>query len=272
MGGGHNKRTRDIKGESSMTDYIKQLKNKQIFLFLDYDGTIVPIKRTPKEAVLPQGKRKLLELLAGSRFITLAFVSGRSADDIKTLVKIDDAIYAGNHGFEIDIPGEKRVNIAGNRTLNRLRSAVIKIRKALKNYKGILIEDKKVSVSIHYRMAAKSAESEVEALLDSILRNSRNVLRIGRGKMVFEVLPSLKWDKGYCVKYLLNRFEKVHKKKYLPVFIGDDITDETAFKALRNRGLTFKVGKKRGSCAKYYFKSTRQVNLFLKRLVIINEQ
>ena len=237
-------------------------KYAQYFIFLDFDGTLSPIARTPDSAALPGSTKKIIAELSRSRKCKLAVISGRKLSDIKAVVGINKIIYAGNHGMEIEGNGVKRIIKVPKWFAEVKRKIRMDIRSKMHGIKGILIEDKGHTLALHYRLTKRTERYKIKKYFyqatASHLLNGR--IKIQKGKMLYEVRPNIKWDKGKAVKWLLNRSSK---KNTLPIYIGDDETDKDAFKALKNRGITIFVGSRTKYGAKYYLRDTNDVRKFL---------
>ncbi|MFC1674829.1 trehalose-phosphatase [Candidatus Omnitrophota bacterium] len=251
----------------------KKLEGKNIFLFLDYDGTLTPIVEHPDRALIPLEARELIRRLSKTPKCRLAIISGRSLKDLKRMVGIEKIIYAGNHGLEIEGPKirfESPISAGARGAMKQVKSD---LEKKLSKVNGVLVEDKGLTLSVHYRQAD---EDDIPLIKNIFTSNTqpyvtRRKIRITSGKKVFEVRPAAKWDKGKVVLWLLAReqFASV-AQNLVPIYIGDDKTDEDAFKVIKDNGLTIFVGKLRKSSAKYYLKSTAEVINFLKRIRIMN--
>jgi len=245
------------------------IADKFILLFLDYDGTLTPIVKNPDKALISKKTRDLLKKLSANPRCTVAIVTGRAAKDIKRKVSIRNIIYASNHGLQIKGP---KINFIAPLPAD-FQNVLRKIKSHLKNtfrfVKGILLEDKKVTLSVHYRSVNNKYVSFVVWTLLKItmpyIRKKKIVITFG--KKVFEIKPPIEWNKGNAILWLLNRQKSALSDKHiLPVYIGDDVTDEDAFNALKNDGLTIFVGHPKKSHAKYYLRNTREVFKFLKIL------
>lgn len=241
--------------------------NKYIFLFLDYDGTLTPIVEAPDKAVLSFETKNLLKKLIKNPKHKLAFISGRALEDLKKMINIQDIVYVGNHGLEIDGPKLKFESPVSLRYKTILQNIKDDLSAKLSTIKGVIIEDKKLSLSVHYRLVDRTQIPKVEAILHeaTILYAVRNKIKTQIGKKVFEIRPSLEWDKGKVVLWLLARWKFV-LKDMLPIYLGDDVSDEDAFKALKNKGITIFVGGPKDSNAQYYLKNTQEVTDFLNRI------
>lgn len=250
----------------------KELSDKYIMLFLDYDGTLTPIVTTPGKAVISREVKELLNRLSKSPMCKLAIISGRALKDIKNIVGLKGIIYSGNHGLEIEGPKIKfKVSILPRHkaTLEQIKND---LKKKLSSINGVFIEDKGLSLSLHYRLVNKEKIPQVKTIFHETitLYLARNKIKIKTGKMMLEVRPRLDWDKGKAVLWLLARQKfALREKGFVPIYIGDDKTDEDAFKVLKNKGLTIFVGKPDRSFAQYYLKDTGEIKGLLKRILEI---
>ena len=245
----------------SSTDLARQLESKQPVLFLDYDGTLTPIVARPELALLDEAVRHTLAALA--QRCPVAIVSGRDRADVQQLVGIDGLIYAGSHGFDINGPGLHAEQ--GAAYLPDLADAEAELRRSLNPIRGALLERKKYSLAVHVRGLPPDAAVAVEAAVETTLsRHAR--LRKGTGKMVFELLPRLDWHKGKAVLHILDALP-FPGAEVLPIYIGDDRTDEDAFAALAGRGVGILVAESPRPTAAYYtLRNPDEVHCFLERL------
>jgi trehalose-phosphatase len=245
------------------------LKNKFLFLFLDFDGTLAPIAEKPQDAHIPEQTKKVLVDLSKNPLCCLAIISGRSLKDIKQLVGVKKIIYVGNHGFEVGglkIMFQPPIPPAYKSTLRQIKN---KLHKRLSSLNGVILEDKGFSLAMHFRMVVPKNIPLVKSVFDVVTSPylAENKISIGKGKQVIEVRPPVLWNKGTVVTWLLKKHLAINPKtRVLPIYIGDDVTDEDAFDALKTSGLTIRVGKSTKSSAKYYLKNTDEVLAFLKNL------
>lgn len=237
-------------------------------LLIDYDGTLVPIAARPELAKVSVKTKKLLTRLRDNPFFTLSIISGRSLKEIRRLVGIRGVIYAGNHGLELKGPKLKFVNkkaLLYRRHLRRIHKA---LQGELAAIKGVFIEDKGLSLSIHFRLANKKDIKKLNGILDRQLKPwvIKKKLKVTFGKMVYELRPYVNWDKGRMVRWLLGQ-TKTFKSKTLAICIGDDYTDEDMFRAIGTKGITICVGRQNPlSKARFYLRNTTEVKTFLGRL------
>ena len=239
----------------------KKISQKKVFLLLDYDGTLAPIVKNPEKVKHSKEMGVLLKEI--SRKLPFAIISGRSLEKIKELVGIENVFYAGNHGLEVEGIQKKFIHPTALRIAPSLR----KIYKDLKKIriKGIFVEDKKLTISFHYRAVPKGKIALAKKKFEKIVKpRLKKGLRIEEGRKRLDVKPDVDWNKGKAVKLILKIYDR---KKILPICLGDDKTDEDAFLALK-RGITIWIKsreiKVRG--AKYYLKNISEVKEFLNQL------
>ncbi len=251
-------------------NFKKELSNKYIMLFLDYDGTIVPIVDEPDKAVVSKETKNLLAELLKLCGFRLIIISGRGLKYIKNKIGLKDIIYIGNHGFEIEGPNinfKKPVSIRYKTILKKIKN---ELKRKVAYVKGVFIEDKGLSLSLHYRMVDKKEVHLVKNIFCEITNSYllKNSIKVKNGKKLLEVRPVEDWDKGKAVLWLLSRRKFILKDdKILPIYIGDDITDEDAFKALKNQGTSIFVGRPKKSYANFYLKNTEEVKKFLVKVL-----
>jgi len=241
------------------------LAEGQPAFFLDYDGTLTPIVARPEQAVLSTAMRETLERLA--RHSTVAIVSGRGLADVRQRVGLDNLVYAGSHGFEIDGPDRARLqNEKGVEALPALEAAEKQLRERLAEIDGAQVERKKFSIAVHYRNVAPAQTEAVARIVDDV-RQGQEGLRQGQGKKVFELQPDVDWDKGHAVRWLMERLG-LDSSRVRPIYIGDDVTDEDAFRALQGLGRGIKVhgGEAQTTYADYGLAAPDDVRRFLDKL------
>lgn len=242
------------------------LGDRRPAVFLDYDGTLTPIVEHPDMAVLSDAGRASLEDLAAST--TVAILSGRDADDVIGKIGVTGIYYAGSHGFDIRTPSG---DAAGgdlarfDAFLPELESAEAELRAALADIPGSNIERKRFAIAVHYRQVPDEHHATVSDAVDRIAPTHPS-LRVAGGKMIFELRPDIQWDKGTALNWLLTEMD-LDVPEVLPVYIGDDVTDEDGFRELEHRGLGIVVGREeRPTRATYALDDTDEVRQFLDEL------
>ena len=246
---------------------------RSLYLFLDFDGTLSPIVRDPGQAVLSLRMRRRLEKLLSAGRCKIAVISGRSLEDIRERVGIAGITYGGNHGLEVEDPEVKfRYPLPEkvSRDLDNLRG---KLGKALPPGVGTFLEDKGITLTVHFRNVNRRELPVVAHAVSEATRSyrMRGEIVVRSGKEAFEIRPSVEWDKGKTVLWLLEE-GTAGGEAPLPVCVGDDRTDEDAFREIRERGVTVFVGAPRQTTARYYLRNVGEVAVFLGRLARIRKR
>ncbi|WP_128699509.1 trehalose-phosphatase [Candidatus Velamenicoccus archaeovorus] len=254
-------------------DRIRQrIRQHPLLICLDYDGTLSPIAPTPPQAVLPTKTKQVLRTLAAVPGVLLAVISGRAISDLKSMIGLKNIVYSGNHGFEAEGSGVRfkiRIPSAYNRVIARLERT---LKDRYKTIRGVVVENKKPFLAVHYRLAEKNNFPSIRGIFRETVKEAaaKNLIRMKTGKMILEIQPPVDWDKGKIVLWLLKKRRGTAKgRNVLPLYVGDDITDEDAFRALKNKGITVFVGVPGTSSAQYYLSNTDKVHKFLERIVLL---
>ena len=240
---------------------------RKVGLFFDYDGTLTPIVSRPDLAVCPPEVKKCLARLRDSPRVFVAIISGRSLEDLQGLIGVPGITYVGNHGLEIRNPaGVHKINLSFGRQKEMARIAK-SLKTALGNLPGILFEDKRAILAVHYRLVPKARHGEVFAAVAEAAKAWETRWRVTRGKMVFELQPRLDFHKGKAIRDLLKT---APAQGLLPFYFGDDQSDEAAFRFLQGRGIPVWVGPPESpSGAEYFLDTPAEVAEFLNRCVEI---
>jgi len=246
----------------SQGEISSRIRQGRTAIFLDYDGTLTPIVSRPEDAVLSDAMRGVLKDLAARG--TVAILSGRDLPDVKEKVGIADLVYAGSHGFDISGPeGLHITSQQGTSFLPTLDSAEKDLNKKLSDIPGAMVERKKFSIAVHYRNVEPERATDVSDMVNRVHADYPE-LRKSEGKKVFELQPRIDWDKGKALLWLLRKLDLDHPD-VVPIYIGDDVTDEDAFKALPDRGIGIVVQDKPSpTAAQYRLKDTEEVYRFLR--------
>lgn len=235
---------------------------KNILLFLDYDGTLTKIRNRPELAKLTAGQRRKIRRLTMRPELKVVIISGRRLSVLKKMVGLKKAIYIGNHGFEIEVQGKVRLVPGTRRFFPILKKIKLELA-GLTQIKGVWLEDKGPTLSVHYRQVRPKAMGAFHRQIRLILAGWQKKIKVTHGKAVYEVRPPLAWDKGRAVLWLIKELKL---SKYFPVYIGDDRTDEDAFRALKGSGRTYIVNPKGRSAADRRLSGIRAVYLLLRRI------
>lgn len=250
---------------AQFADIARRLQNKQLAIFLDYDGTLTPIVERPELAILSDDMRATVKRLAS--LCTVAIISGRDRPDVEKLVGVEGLFYAGSHGFDIAGPAGRRVeNQQDLNFLPILETAEGRLREQLADIQGSLVERKKFSIAVHYRLVADTEAAAVERVVDEVVEQTPGIKKT-YGKKVYDLQPNIDWNKGKAVFWLLKALN-LEEPGVLPLFIGDDVTDEDAFKALKDIGIGIVVMENaRPSAAHYQVRDPAEVGVFFQWLI-----
>ncbi len=241
-----------------------QIGSSEPALFLDYDGTLTPIVPDPEDATLSDHAKKIIKKLAEK--INVCVISGRDRKNVASMVGLESVIYAGSHGFDISGPdGLEMQYEPGKKALPHLDEAEKNLNEKLKNIKGCQVERKKYAIAVHYRNVDEKEVDQVKDAVEEELKN-QDRLKKGTGKKIIELKPDLDWHKGKALDWLMDKLD-LKSDKFIPIFIGDDITDEDALKAVEEKGIGIIVDSHESdTSAKYKLKDTRETILFLEKL------
>ena len=240
-----------------------------LFVFLDYDGTLSPIVDRPRDAILPKRTQQVLQELVRSFDCKVAVISGRELSDVQKRVGVKGIVYAGNHGLEIEGPQIRFKSFAPPRWRGFINRLYVTLSQRFSAVPGVIVENKGLTLSVHYRLVPEDGRAGVKTTFHEtvIVPAVKNKVSIKTGKCVLEVRPPTAWDKGKAVAWLLARQEFYTKdKQVFPIYVGDDVTDEDAFKAIRKKGLGVFVGEPQQTHAQLYLRNAREVCDFLRRV------
>ncbi|CAL5071675.1 unnamed protein product [Urochloa decumbens] len=259
-------------------------KGKQIVMFLDYDGTLSPIVEDPDSAVMSEEMRDAVRRVA-EHFPT-AIVSGRGRDKVFNFVKLKELYYAGSHGMDIQGPAkqsnkhfqangeEEAVHYqAGSEFLPVIEEVYRTLTAKMECIAGAKVEHNKYCLSVHFRCVQEEEWNAVDEEVRSVLKDYPD-LKLTQGRMVLEIRPSIKWDKGKALEFLLKSLGYAGRSDVFPIYIGDDRTDEDAFKVLRGmgQGIGILVSKfPKETAASYSLRDPAEVKEFLCKMVKVKQ-
>ncbi|EPS68990.1 hypothetical protein M569_05778, partial [Genlisea aurea] len=251
-------------------------KGKQIVMFLDYDGTLSPIVEDPDQAFMSESMRATVRKLA--RYFPTAIVSGRCRDKVYNFVRLAELYYAGSHGMDIKGPSKGYKNKKETQgvlfqpaseylpMIDQVYNALLEV---VKSTPGAKVENNKFCVSVHFRCVDEKKWSELAKQVGTVLEAYPS-LRVTQGRKVLEIRPTIKWDKGKALEFLLESLGYGNNDDVFPIYMGDDRTDEDAFKVLRERGQGFGILVSKApkeTYASYSLREPSEVMAFLRRLV-----
>lgn len=260
--------------------FAEHVAGKRLVVFLDYDGTLTPIVNQPERAYMSDEMRSIVKTVSGH--CQTAIISGRGREKLFEFVKLPELVYAGSHGMDISdgfsLRGTSNAQASGTGRLEAYCAAekfkdtmddvFSALSIAVRDIPNAEVENNKFCVSVHYRNCDPAMYAAVQACVDGVVARY-DCLRMTKGRKVFEVRPNIEWDKGKAVEYLLDVFGLADSPDVLPIYIGDDRTDEDAFRVLKDRGsglgiLVSNVAKQ--TLASYTLQNPSEVMQFLKLL------
>jgi trehalose-phosphatase len=240
---------------------------RHLLLLFDFDGTLCPFDPNPDDVCLSGPVRETLRSLACRPSTTVGIISGRRLPDLHKRAHIRPEVYlAGFHGLEIEIPGDAFMHPEAAASTPLMRGVTDAMAPHLPSLPGVFIEDKVFSIALHYREAAEPVRTVAQArFLDAArdyLDNGR--LRLLPGACVLELLPDVDWNKGRALEWIRKRVEDIHGPTF-SVYVGDDVTDEDAFRAVGIHGMTI-AASDRASGAEFRVDGPEGVERLLRLL------
>jgi trehalose 6-phosphate phosphatase len=227
-----------------------------IRLLLDFDGTLAPLCASPEEVKLSEASRRALARLSRHRRVHVAVVSGRRSASLRNHIRLSRIQLMGLYGWEQN--GRLALPRATTGSLRRLGSAF----KAMPaEVRGVRVEEKGVSFAVHFRGAPPEAVRRAQAWLRGLLPRVRANFHLIRTNSAWEIVPRQVQGKGVAIRDFLGR----RRTPFLPIYLGDDLTDEPAFAAAR-RGITVRVGSPKQTNARFRLRDPEEVRVFLERL------
>jgi len=245
---------------------VRLKEAKHILLLIDYDGTLTPIVERPELAHLSPEMKECLQGLVNNPRLTLGIISGRTLGDLQERVGIKGIIYAANHGLEIEGPNISFINPAAKQAISSLRSLCQDISKAIAAIKGARIDNKELTLSLHYRLVDEAQLDELNKIFTEIVKAplASGQIRITPSKKAYDIKPAVDWDKGKAVEFIAQKL--AGEDKPLMLFLGDDVTDYDGFRTVdMNDGISIFVGKETTEPpAQYFLYSPKEVYQFLR--------
>jgi trehalose 6-phosphate phosphatase len=216
------------------TDRLRaRLDGRTPALFLDYDGVLTPIVDDPAQATLDRRGREAV--VRAADHVPVAIISGRDLEDVRAMVDVPGLAYAGSHGFDMLLPDGERER-QGEEFLADLDRAERDLNETLDGIPGVSVERKGFAIAVHTRRAPGPDERARAhaAVAEAAERHPR--LRVTGGKQVEELRPAIAWDKGRALSRLMEVLH-LDLREHMPIYVGDDVTDEDAFAAIADTGV-----------------------------------
>ncbi|MFQ5998055.1 MAG: trehalose-phosphatase [Candidatus Bathyarchaeia archaeon] len=232
-----------------------------VYVFFDLDGTLAAIRKNPRSVRLSKVSIALLERLAKLEKFHVSVISGRSIDDLKHLVPVKNIYLAGNHGFEIRGPNFSFIHEKTVIFTSAVKHFCKEASSLTKAFPGLRIENKEITASIHLRVLRPKNRVLASKKLKEIAKRFKNLIA-KEGKSVIDIMPAIDWNKGRACRFLMSSFGSG-----LPIYFGDDRTDEDAFASLE-QGITVLVSRVPiPSRANFYVRGIREVHSHMRRLL-----
>jgi trehalose-phosphatase len=231
----------------------------RVALFLDFDGTLVPIQPEPATPRLDPDTAETLKSIARQDGLATTIISGRSVEDLYQRIRLENLIYAGNHGLEIFGRNLCFVEPAAFARRAQLESLCEELAAELRTITGPIVEYKGLTASVHYRLAAETDLGEIQKAVYAAVARNGKLFRVSTGRKVFEILPRTDWHKGAAVRWINQH---LGQEDALVIYLGDDTSDEDAFSVLPE-AITIRVGAVPVTCARYQLPDPAAVYEFL---------
>lgn len=256
-------------------EIMSAAKMKQVVIFLDYDGTLSPIVENPDQAYMAPEMREAVKNVA--KYFPTAIVSGRCRAKVYNFVRLSELYYAGSHGMDIKGPSSRKHQKGNQNVLCQPAKEFLPMMTEVygillektKSIPGANVENNKFCLSVHFRRVEEQSWGDLADRVKSVLKDYPK-LCLTQGRKVLEIRPTIKWDKGKAIEFLMKSLGYENSKDVLPIYIGDDRTDEDAFRVLRKReqGFGILVSKiPKETEAVYTLQEPSEVMYFLQRLV-----
>jgi trehalose-phosphatase len=225
---------------------------ERVNLYLDYDGTLAPIRKRPHLARIPTATKRIVRGLAKNPKFRVCIISGRSLAEIQRMMGMRNLIYVGNHGMEIKINGKIDSLRQAGQTRRKIQSVCRKLKVFSRKFPGFWAENKGLTASLHYRLVSSRLTEPLAEEIKDWLNKSAAGFRVRKGKKVWEIRPRTKRNKGWAVKFMGRKLGRS-----LEIYVGDDLTDLDALRVVKkNRGIAVQVGILDGKDRGYYYLRT----------------
>lgn len=234
---------------------LKKINPSHLLLAFDFDGTLSPIVKKPELAGTSKRFLPLLKTLSNEGAL-IAVITGRSLKDVRPLLGFRPDFLVGNHGME----GLQAFSTSAVRARKVCRVWVKELKKSWPKIPGAFLEDKKQSLSLHYRGTRDHARAKTQLL--ALISQLQPKPRVIGGKFIFNLVPQGSPHKGAALKEVARM-----AKRPIVIFAGDDDTDEDAFRE-KMPLVSVRVGRKAGSASKFFIPNQRQLEKVLHWLTM----
>jgi len=234
-------------------------------LLLDFDGTLAEFHDDPEAPELTPERWELLNTIGREPGVSLGIVSGRRLDDLRARTRLPDHVYhAGLHGLEIEVDGHRTTHPDLSAAEARVEGLAACLGRLLTEFPDVIIEDKGASVAVHTRRLPHDMHDRIFARADvlAVPWIAEGHVRRLEGNAVVEYLPNISGHKGEATRWILESVEKKVERRAWVAYIGDDITDEDAFRVI-DFGIGVLVGL-RPTAATYKLDGIADVDRFLR--------
>ena len=240
---------------------------ERISLFLDFDGTLVPIEPDPRSPRPDPATIDTLKKLAGRKSLITTIISGRAVGDLYSRIRVEGIIYAGNHGLEIFGRNLHFVEATAWNRRGDLERLTEELSVLLGPVEGTLVENKGLTASVHYRQAAPGSLPGIQEVVRKTVDRYDPMFLVTQGRKEVEIVPATNWNKGSAVKWINDQ---LGGERVLSIYAGDDNTDERAFRTLPD-AITIKVGHLPETDARYRLPDPGALQELLLELILAGE-
>lgn len=254
-------------GAPTLAHLVSETKQRiqsahRVSLFLDFDGTLVPIEADPGSPRLDERTAATLRLMSSLDSLVTTIISGRAVEDLYSRIRLKDLIYAGNHGLEIFGRNLRFVAPEASAAREPLAQLCEDLAGQLQPFAGVMVEFKGLTASVHFRQAAAADRPHIEDTVRAVVGRAGGLFRLNPGRKVFEIMPRSGWHKGMAVWWINRHLNHQDREDILSIYVGDDSSDEDAFSVMPD-AITIKVGIVPLTLAGYQLPDPAAVHEFL---------
>jgi trehalose 6-phosphate phosphatase len=235
-----------MQADLAAAELRKRRHGRHQLLLFDFDGTLAPFDPDPTAVYLAPEVAQLLGSLASKPDTTVGIISGRRLADLQTRASVPgDTYLAGFHGLEIQAPDETFLHPGAAASMSTMQAIAAAMGPHLAQLPGVFIEDKQLSIAMHYREATPAVRVvAISRFMDAARDDVESGrLRLLPGSCVIELLPGAAWHKGSALQWIRERVERIHGPTFT-IYVGDDVTDDDAFRAVGDHGLTVSASER----------------------------